>query len=147
MELKKSVSNPMLVGCMELLKADDTEEHLKMFLTELQKAELLAPALIDPAPLEEEEGERKILPGSMVKLLMLPASDGNRYFMGFTDEGEYRLWEEKNRPCPTLALKFDDYIRLMMQKNAEGQTASSSIHTERIWCCTKTCWQISWQAE
>lgn len=125
MKLKKSVSNPMLVGSMELLKADDTKEHFTMFLTELQKAELLAPALINPAPVEEEEGERKILPGSMVQFPMLSASDGNRYFMGFTDEGEYRLWEEKNQPCPTFALKFDDYIGLMMRKNADGQMSNA----------------------
>ena len=124
MKLKKSVSNPMLVGSMELLKADDTKEHLTMFLTELQKAELLAPALIDPAPLEEEEGEQKILPGSKVQFPMLSASDGKRYFMGFTDEGEYRLWEEKNQPCSTFALKFDDYIGLMMRKNADGQMSN-----------------------
>lgn len=124
MELKKSVSNPMLVGCMELLKADDTDEHLKMFLTELQKAELLAPALIDPAPLKEE-GNWRIMPGSKVQFLMLSASDGNRYFMGFTDEGEYRLWEEKNQPCPTFALKFDDYIGMMMRKKADSKMSAA----------------------
>lgn len=125
MELKKSVSNPMLVGSMELLKADNTQNHLAMFLTELQKAELLAPALIDPEPVEEEEGKQKILPGSKVQFPMLSASDGNRYFMGFTDEGEYHLWEEKNRPCPTFALKFDDYIGMMMRKNADGKMSDA----------------------
>ena len=110
----------MLVGSMELLKADDTKEHLTMFLTELQKAELLAPALIDPAPLEEEEGEQKILPGSKVQFPMLSASDGKRYFMGFTDEGEYRLWEEKNQPCPTFALKFDAKERRWSNEQCAG---------------------------
>lgn len=120
MEFNKSVSNPMLVGCIELLKAEDTVEHCNMFLTELLKASLLAPALVDPAPQEDEEGNLKVLPDSKVQLPMLSMPDGSKYFMGFTDDAEYRLWVEKNRPCPAVALVFDDYIGMMMQKDPNG---------------------------
>lgn len=120
MEFNKSVSNPMLVGSIELLKAEDTVEHCNMFLTELLKASLLAPALVDPAPQEDEEGNLKLLPDSKVQFLMLPVPDGRKYFMGFTDDAEYQLWVEKNRPCPVFALAFDDYIGMLMQKDAEG---------------------------
>lgn len=120
MEFNKSVSNPMLVGSIELLKAEDTLEHSNMFLTELLKASLLAPALVNPAPQEDEEGNLKLLPGSKVQFLMASAPDGRKYFMGFTDDAEYRLWVEKNQPCPAFALVFDDYIGMMMQKDAAG---------------------------
>lgn len=120
MEFDKPVSNPLLVGSMELLKAEETQEHYNLFVAQLQTAKFLAPALIDPSPEEDEEGSLKLLPGSKVQFPMLSASDGNKYFMGFTDDAEYQLWVEKNRLCPTFALQLDDYIGMMMRKDAEG---------------------------
>ena len=35
MEFNKPVSNPMMVGSIELLKAEDTPEHRQMFLDEM----------------------------------------------------------------------------------------------------------------
>ena len=56
MEFNKPVSNPMMVGSIELLKAEDTPEHRQMFLEELQKAKFLAPVVIDPVPQPDEKG-------------------------------------------------------------------------------------------
>ena len=36
MEFNKPVSNPMMVGSIELLKAEDSPEHSQMFLDVLQ---------------------------------------------------------------------------------------------------------------
>ena len=60
MEFNKPVSNPMMVGSIELLKAEDTPEHRQMFLEELQKAKFLAPVVIDPAPQPDEKGQVRI---------------------------------------------------------------------------------------
>lgn len=125
MEFNKSVSNPMLVGCIELLKAEDTPGHRSMFITELQKANLLTPALIEPAPVEDEEGNLKLLPGSRVQFPMLTSSGGEKYFMGFTDEAEYRLWVEKNTSLPTFAVKFDDYVLMLLNKDSQGNPCSA----------------------
>ena len=115
----------MLVGCIELLKAEDTPGHRSMFITELQKADLLTPALIEPAPVEDEEGNLKLLPDSRVQFLMLTSSDGEKYFMGFTDEAEYQLWVEKNTSLPTFAVKFDDYVLMLMNKDSRGIPSSA----------------------
>ena len=56
MEFNKPVSNPMMVGSIELLKAEDTPEHRQMFLDELQKAKFLSPVVIDPVPVSDENG-------------------------------------------------------------------------------------------
>ena len=56
MEFNKPVSNPMMVGSIELLKAEDTPEHRQMFLDELQKAKFLSPVVIDPVPVPDENG-------------------------------------------------------------------------------------------
>lgn len=120
MEFNQSVSNPMLVGCFELLKAEDTIEHREMFIGELLNAKLLSPALIEPAPEEDSEGNLKLLPGSKIQFPMLSAPDGKQFFMGFTDNMEYQKWVEQNQAFPTFALKFDDYVGMMLNKDAQG---------------------------
>lgn len=119
MEFNKSVSNPMLVGSIELMKDEDTPGHRNMFMGELAKAELLSPAIIDPEP--KEEGEKlTIAPGSKVQFPMLTAPDGKKFFMGFTDAWEYDKWKEKNPDFPTFALKLEDYASMLFRKDAEG---------------------------
>lgn len=120
MEFNKPVSNPMLVGCFELLKADDTVEHRNMLVNELQNAKLMAPALIEPVPEEDAEGNLRLIPGSKIQFPMLSTSDGKQFFMGFTDDMEYQKWVEHNESLPTFALKFDDYVGMMLNKDAQG---------------------------
>lgn len=120
MEFNKAVSNPMLVGCIELMKAEDTPEHRNMFAAELAKASLQAPAIIEPEPAADGEGNLTVAPGSRVQFPMLAAPDGKRFFMGFTDAGEYRKWVEKNKELPTFSLKFDDYANMLLRRDAQG---------------------------
>ena len=63
MEFNKPVSNPMMVGSIELLKAEDTPEHRQMFIEELQKAKFLAPVVIDPVPQSDEKVSHVIYGG------------------------------------------------------------------------------------
>ena len=120
MEFNKKVSNPMLVGLLELIKEEDTPEHRNMLVGELQKAELLAPAIIDPAPEEDGEGGMKLAAASNIRFPMLHGPADSLMFMGFTDMKEYEKWEKDNRTFPFFALKFDDYVALLMQKDAGG---------------------------
>ncbi len=120
MEFNKSVSNPMLVGTIELMKEEDTPEHRNMFLGELTKAELLSPAIIEPAPKEDDSGKLAILPGSKVQFPMLSAPDGKKFFMAFTDTREYDKWKEKNSDFPAFALKLEDYAAMVLRRDAQG---------------------------
>ena len=89
MEFNKPVSNPMLVGAMELLKAEDSPEHRNLFLTEMVKAQFLAPAVITPMPEQGNTGELRLVPGSQVQFPMLSTQDGRHFFMVFTDKMEF----------------------------------------------------------
>lgn len=120
MEFNKSVSNPMLVGCIQLMKAEDTPEHRSMFVEELVKASFQAPAIIEPAPVQDAEGKLMIASGSRVQFPMLVTKDGKKFFMGFTDPVEYRKWAEKDKELPCFALKFDDYVNMLFRKDAQG---------------------------
>ena len=119
MEFNKPVSNPMMVGSIELLKAEDTPEHRQMFLDELQKAKFLAPVVIDPVPQPDEKGQVKIARDAKVQFPMLSTEDGRKFFMAFTDWTELKKWrDEENQQ--TFAMNFDDYAGMLLRKDAQG---------------------------
>lgn len=119
MEFNKPVSNPMMVGSIELLKAEDTPEHRQMFLDELQKAKFLAPVVIDPVPQPDEKGQVKIAKDAKIQFPMLSTEDGRKFFMAFTDWTELKKWrDEENQQ--TFAMNFDDYAGMLLRKDAQG---------------------------
>lgn len=120
MDFNKAVSNPMLVGCIELMKEEDSPEHRGMFFEELAKASFQTPAMIEPEPEADEEGNLKVRPGSRVQFPLLVAPDGKKFFMGFTDPREYGKWVEKNQEMPTFALKMEDYANMILRRDAQG---------------------------
>ena len=120
MEFNKIVANPMLVGSIRLMKEEDTPEHRNMFVLELQKSSLIAPALIEPEPVENAEGTLVIAPGSKIQFPMIFTSNKKGYFMGFTDMLEYKKWQENNKELPFFALKFEDYVGMLMSKDDQG---------------------------
>lgn len=123
MEFNKSVSNPMLVGAIELLKAEDTPEHRGMFMEEVTKASFISPAVIEPKPQEDAEGKPAISPGSKVQFPMISTDDGKRFFMAFTDESEYGKWVEKtSERLPVFALTLDDYAAMLLRRDAQGNS-------------------------
>lgn len=120
MEFNKPVSNPLLMGSIELMKAEDTPAHRNMFIGELSKASFLSPAVIEPAPEPDKDGKLSIAPGSKVQFPMLTRPDGAKFFMAFTDEAEYEKWQEKNQKFPTFALKIEDYAAMILRRDPKG---------------------------
>lgn len=119
MEFNKPVSNPMMVGSIELLKAEDIPEHRQMFLDELQKAKFLSPVVIDPVPVPDENGRVTIARDAKVQFPMLSTEDGRKFFMAFTDWTELKRWrDEENQQ--TFAMNFDDYAGMLLRKDAQG---------------------------
>lgn len=121
MEFNKTVTNPMLVGCIQLMKEEDSPEHRNMFMAELQKASFIAPAIIEPEPAANAEGQPVIAPVSKIQFPMISTPDQKRFFMGFTDMAEYRKWQEKNKELPFFALKFEDYVGMLFRKDPQGK--------------------------
>uniref|UniRef100_UPI0040569ECC SseB family protein n=1 Tax=Acetatifactor sp. TaxID=1872090 RepID=UPI0040569ECC len=116
MEYNKSVSNPMLIGAIELMKAEPTPEHRKMVSDEIVKGIFLSPARVVPVP---EAGETKLGPGSQVQLPALAAPNGKQFFMAFTDMSELKKWRDEEGQ-QTVALSFEEYASMMFKKDAQG---------------------------
>ena len=110
----------MLIGAIELMKAEDTPEHRNMFVGELAKASFLAPALVDPAPTEGTDGKLVIAPGSKVQFPMITGMEGVNVFAAFTDMQEYEKWQEKNQKLPFFALKIEDYAAMILRRDPKG---------------------------
>ncbi len=116
MEFNKITSNPMLVGSMELLKADPSQEHKNLFVAEMIKARFMSPAMITPEPVVNESGEKKPAPGSKVQLPVLSAPDGKQFFMAFTDKMAFEKFR-KDEHAPFVSLSAEEYAAMLLQKD------------------------------
>lgn len=88
-QFNEVVSNPMLVGAIQLLRSDGANrqtEHLKMLTESLREAKLMTPVLIYPRPQIAEDG--KVMPQSVTKLMfpIFITKDVRKYFMVFSDK-------------------------------------------------------------
>lgn len=107
----KPVTNPMLVGAIELLRAEDTMEHRHMVMEEIMHATLLSPVVITPEPVPDETGVPKITAEHNIKVPMLSAG-GKNFFMAFTDLGELQKWQKEERQN-VFGFRFNDYLNMM----------------------------------
>ncbi len=124
MEFNRKVSNPLLVGTIEVMKEENTPEHRNLFVGELVKAQLLVPAVVEPAPALDSSGQLKLAPGSRVQFPLLSTPDGKRFFMAFTDMAELKKWrEEENQPF--FAVTFKDLAGMLFGKDAQGNNAGA----------------------
>lgn len=123
MEFNKPVSNPLLIGAMELLKAEENQEHKNLFFTEMVKSKFLAPVIITPEPVTNEAGELQLVTGSKIQFPMLSDKDGKTFFMAFTDKMELKKWKEEEQT--TFAMTFEDYAEMLFTKDPQGNTSSA----------------------
>lgn len=121
MDIKKTISNPMLVGAMELLRDENTVERRNIFIDEMLKATFISPVIITPEPEIDEQGKMKLTREHQIQLPMLSTPEGKHFFMAFTDKGELEKWK-KDEKQKNFTFVFDDYSNMLMknQSNSEG---------------------------
>lgn len=110
-ENKKTVTNPMLVGAIEVLRAEDTPEHRRMVIEELTHSVLLSPVVITPEPIPGEDGVPRLTPEHNVKVPMIRAREKN-YFMAFTDLGELQKWQKEKKQS-VFGFRLVDYLNML----------------------------------
>lgn len=125
MEFNKQVSNPMLIGAIELMKADRSQEHHNMLVNEILKAQFLTPATVDPVPVENEQESVKPGEGTKIQFPMLTAPDGKSFFVAFTDQMELDKWKREDN-LQKVAMNFDDYVGLLFRQDARGMENPSA---------------------
>lgn len=113
MEYNKAVSNPMLVGAIELAKEERTPEHQKLVTEEIFKAVFVSPARVTPTP--EADGV-EISPDMHLLFPALEAPGGIRFYMAFTDTQELNRWKDA-KDWQSVTMTFEDYTKLMFKKD------------------------------
>ncbi len=114
MKKMRPITNPMLVGALELLKAENTPDHRKLVMEEIMHAKFLSPVNIEPKPVPDESGRIKMDPNSKVQLPMLSTQDGSHFFMAYTDMDELKKWKfEDNQQI--FGFDFKDYVSMLQQ--------------------------------
>lgn len=117
MKKMKPITNPMLVGALELLKAENTPEHRTMVMEEVLHAKFLTPVMIIPEPVQDENGIAKIEPDSKVIPLYLSSPEGKNYVAAYTDMQELQKMN-KETVKHIFGYNFGDYVRLVMAENS-----------------------------
>lgn len=108
----KFISNPMLIGAMELVKKNKSPENLKVFMDELLHARLISPIVITPPPTIDENGKAKLTEENKISIPMIPGPDGKKYFMAFTDMEELKKLKAKGS-INVLPFGIKDYAVMM----------------------------------
>lgn len=121
-DLNKPIANPMLLGTIQLMKAEDTPEHKEMFISELVKARFLCPVVMTPVPKPDENGVVRMEQGTQIQFPMLTAQDGKQFFMAFSDWAELKKWKQQEKQ-QVFALSFDDYAGMLLRKDKEGKVS------------------------
>ena len=128
-EKQKTITNPMLVGAMELLKAENTPEHRKLVFQEVLHARFLSPVVIQPNPEPDENGVVKMPEDSKLNLLLLTAPDDKHYFMACTDMEEVKKWHGQS-DYHVVGFKFSDFVKLLLDPdgNTHGVVVNPFSH-------------------
>ena len=108
----RPVTNPMLIGAIELMKSNSTPEHRKMVIEEMLHAMYLSPVNIDPKPVPDEKGISKVAADAKIAVPMLAAADGKHYFMAFTDIDELQKWK-KEEGQQIFGFSLADYVKMV----------------------------------
>ncbi len=114
------ISNPMLVGAMQLVKKDNTPENRKVFMDEILHAKFLAPVIITPSPELDESGNAKFTPDSQMNVPMITVDEGKCFFMAFTDLGEMREVKLEGY-VSVLPFTLKDYAAMIAQADETCQ--------------------------
>lgn len=115
----KTITNPMLVGALELKYAENTPDHRKMVMEEILHAKFLSPVILSPLPKPDEKGAMKLTPETKVQLPMLTAKDGKHYFMAFTDISELDKWSRGTKHT-VFGFTFNDYVGMLRGSDSDG---------------------------
>ena len=119
MDPNKIFSNPMLCGTIELMKAENTPEHRKMFIDEMIRGRYLSPVVITPTPTPDAQGRFKITAEHKVQFPMLSTKDDQKFFMAFTDYDEFKKWNPAENQ-QTFAMTFYNYAEMLLRKDKDG---------------------------
>lgn len=114
---KQPIGNPALNAAAKKLRQENNPQNLNIVINELTRAIFLAPAKVEvpgEMPKPDANGRVQMPKDTRITFSLVKAADGRSFFPAFTNEEEMLKWKQ-NGPMQVMALRFDDYARMLQQ--------------------------------
>lgn len=125
----ENIKNPQLIQAMQELKRHDNPHTRSLLAAALMDAKLLSP-IERQTVLTEKEG-----PSTRIRFLDIQNTEGEKYYMAFTDIDEYEKWNSDEKHNQALIMTMEDFGNILIRQindmrgfviNAYGENVSIS---------------------
>lgn len=106
----EEVRNPKLVAAMQMMLKHDNEQTRSQMAAELLDSRLLSPVQ-QQTILTEQSG-----PSKRVRFLDIQNTEGDRYYLAFTDLDEYAKWNDEEKHNEALIMTLEDFGNILIRQ-------------------------------
>ncbi|MDO4267790.1 MAG: SseB family protein [Eubacteriales bacterium] len=103
------IRNEKLVQAMQAMVRHEDMHTRSVMVTELMRSRLLSPILRETVLLESSG------PSTRIKFEDIENTDGDRYYLAFTDMDEYSKWNEDGTHDQALIMTMEDFGNLLIR--------------------------------
>lgn len=105
----ESIRNPELVAAMRAMVKHDTQQNRSRMAAALVEAKLLSPIQTQTV-LTEKEG-----PSTRIRFEDIRNTEGDSYYMAFTDIDEYNKWNDDEKHNQALIMTIEDFGKILIR--------------------------------
>lgn len=106
----EEVRNPKLVAAMQTMLKHDNEQTRSQMAAELLDSRLLSP-VEQQTILTEQSG-----PSKRIRFLDIQNTEGERYYLAFTDLDEYGKWNDEEKHNEALIVTLEDFGNILIRQ-------------------------------
>lgn len=106
----EEVRNPKLVATMQAMLKHDNEQTRGQMAAELLEARLLSPVQ-QQTILTEQSG-----PSKRIRFMDIQNTEGERYYLAFTDLDEYAKWNDEEKNNEALIMTLEDFGNILIRQ-------------------------------
>lgn len=105
----QDIKNPDLVAAMQAMQKRNDSETLSRMAAALVNSRLLSPIRKETV-LTEKSG-----PSTRIKFEDIQNTEGDRYYLAFTDLDEYEKWNQEGTHNEALIMTLEDYGNILIR--------------------------------
>lgn len=123
MVFNQVITNPLLSGAVEAMKANGDDKSRQVVVEEILKATFLCPCVLSSEPVQDEKGELTISDNTVVQPQMVQDKYGRPLLLAFTSQEECDKWKAETTVLNSynFGYGFRDYVALMLQEMPNGK--------------------------
>ncbi len=118
-ELGNEIINPALMLAVSRMKENNNLHTQNKLAEEALRAKFLVPCKVQMKPGTEQEANRTPK-NTSVQFNLLKTTEGDIYFMAFSDMGELKKWQDIENQN-VMVMGFDDLAGLVLNENSNAK--------------------------